>query len=497
MTTTNEHGRNVLGGIIPNRIDLLGEALNGLSPEHFEDSVQKNIFKFLDAYYQKTGGVLSLGALKDILERGKADPGRIALYEETYEDFKYLKIDDAEFTWALHEVRENYAEKEVRDALIGALKILTEGEVLKDGEVLIGQEPAREFLLDKLSDIDTSMSGQDAPHGEMREEGALILQEYDSTKKARETGTLSGIQFGIPELDEKVGGLQRGDLALSAAYTNDGKTTLCVQMAWSAAVEQGKNVLFLSTETVNTTVRRRMISRHSMHPKFQSFGLPDGLNSKDLKAGTLNPHEEEFFQEVVKDFTDPNNNYGNLYIHQVPRFATMDNVEAIMNSVQKKFDIDLVVCDYLALLRPTGSRNTDRESLSGIIKNAKQIATSFNKGRGVAFISPWQVSRAAWEDATTIGRYTSKALAETAEATNTPDIIVSIIAPVDNTERRANLTAQVLKHRDGETADGIQLTVDYATCHFSGRGTVSNYQAGGYTGASGAYLPGSIEVLTG
>jgi len=483
MATTNEHGRTVLSGIIPNRIDLLGEALNGLSPEHFPDSVQKNMFKFLERYYQKTGGVLTLGALKDILNRSSADPGRIALYEESYEDFKNHKPDDADFNWSLHELREDYAETEMKTALVGAMKILQEGEEQKNGEILRGQEPAREYLLDKLSDIDTSMSGQDAPHGEMRDEGAVILQEYNSTKQAKNAVTLSGIQFGIPPLDDKIGGLQRGDLVLVAGYSNDGKSSLLVQLAWSASVEQGKNVLFLTTETVNTVIRRKLVARHSKHPKFQSFGLPDGLNSKDLKLGTLNPHEEEFFQEVVRDFTDKSNQYGNMYIHQVPRFASMDNVESIMNTVQKKFDIDLVVLDYLALLRPIGSRNTDRESLSGILKNGKQIATSFNKGRGVPLVSPWQVSRASWEDATTVGRYTSKALAETAEATNTPDIIASILAPVDNTDRHANLTAQVLKHRDGETADGIQISVDYATSTFSAHGSLESIQTSTFTGA--------------
>lgn len=485
MTTAKEHGRIVLAGILPNRIDLLEEAQEVLTREHFADSTQSAIFVLIEHYFQKTEGVLTSSALGDMLDRSKMDPGRKALYAEAYEDFKNLRVDDADFRWSLHELVEDYAEEQVKLALTESMEILVKGKEAKGGVLLQGQEAAREFLLDKLTDLNATMGTQDAPHGDMREEGAIILQEYAKTKQAREEGTLSGVQFGIDELDAKVGGLQRGDLALTAAYTNDGKTALCVQLAWSAAVEQGKNVLFLSTETVNTVVRRRLISRHSRHSKFLEFDLPEGLNSKNLKSGTLNPHEEEFFQEVVRDFGDPSNGYGHMYIHQVPRFASMDQVEQIMNSTQKKFDIDLVVCDYLALLRPVGQRYTDRESLSGIIKNGKQIATSFNKGRGVPFISPWQVSRAAWEDALTLGRYTSKALAETAEATNTPDIIVSILAPQDNNDRYANLSAQVLKHRDGETADGIQISVDYATCKFFSRGTLDSFTTASFSPGGG------------
>ena len=183
MSTTNDHGRTVLSGVIPNRIDLLGEALNGLSPDHFPDSVQRNIYLFLGRYYQTTGGVLSLGAMKDIMVRGGADPGRMALYEETYEDFKHNAVDDADFHWSMHELREDFAELKTKEALVETLEILNVGKEQKDGDILKGQEPAREYLMDKLSEIDVSMSGQDAPHRDMRDEKAIILQEYNNIKE--------------------------------------------------------------------------------------------------------------------------------------------------------------------------------------------------------------------------------------------------------------------------------------------------------------------------
>jgi len=481
-----EHGRRVLGGVIPARIDLFSTALKELTAEHFSDTTQVAIWKFLEYYYQKTGGVLTKGALSDILTRTMSDPGRIALYEETFADLFNLKVDDMDFMWSIHELKEDYASQKLTAALVKAAEITTTGVEQKGGEILKGQEDAREFLAAQLSDIEVATRGMETPHGNMRDEADLIKQEYQAAKNAYESGTQTGVQFGIAELDEKVGGLQRGDLALSAAYTNDGKTTLCVQLAWSAVVEQGKNVLFLSTETVNTVIRRRLIARHSKNPKFQDWNLPDGLNSKALKNGTLSPHEEEFFDVIRLDFANRKNDYGELEIYQLPEGSSMSDVRQVMMDTQKKFPIDLVVCDYLQLLRATARRDTNRESLSDVIKGAKQVAVAFNKGQGVPFISPWQVNRAAKEQADHDGRYTTMAMAETAEAANTPDIIVSLLAPVDNTDRYANLAAQVLKHRDGETADGIQLAVDYATCHFSSRGTLDTFSsapsAGGFGG---------------
>ena len=145
-------------------------------------------------------------------------------------------------------------------------------------------------------------------------------------------------------------------------------------------------------------------------------------------------------------------------------------------------------------MRPLGARSTDRESLSGILKNAKQISTTFNKGAGVPFVSPWQVNRAAKDAANSIGMYTSASLAETAEATNTPDVIVSLLAPVDNTARYTDIVGQVLKNRDGETANGLQLEVDYATSTFSSRNGFASLASTAVTGV-GAFSEGAFDTL--
>lgn len=483
MTQTVEHERIVLAGIFPNRVDLLTVAFSKITAEYFTDTLTRTIFQLAEYYYQQVDGVLSARGLNDLLSKSAADPGRIALYEEAFQGLCDLKVDDTDFAWSLSQMQDDYATAKLRGILTKSIHILSKGDEV-DGETVVGQEPAREFLTAHLSALDAEVSVADTPHGDMREEESLILEEYDKIRQARAENKLAGVRFGVSDLDEKVGGLQPGELVLSAGFSSDGKTALCVQLAWSAAIEQGKNVLFLSTETVSAVIRRRILSRHSRHSKFEDWGIPEGLNSRNLKEGTLSEEETEFMKFAVRDFTS-NPDYGSLYIHQVPRGASMEVIEQIMNSVQRKFNIDLVICDYLALLRPSGIRNTDRESLSGILKNAKQISTTFNKGTGVPFVSPWQVNRASKENADSVGMYTSQSLAETAEATNTPDIIISILAPTDNTERYADITGQVLKNRDGETANGILLSVDYATSMFSSKRGFESISS--LTGSAGGF----------
>ena len=83
-------------------------------------------------------------------------------------------------------------------------------------------------------------------------------------------------------------------------------------------------------------------------------------------------------------------------------------------------------------------------------------------------VSPWQVRREAWEKAQQLGMYDSSATSGTAEATNSADVIVSLLAPVER-DRYTDVQFQLLKSRDGETANGITVEADYATSTFRSR----------------------------
>lgn len=259
-------------------------------------------------------------------------------------------------------------------------------------------------------------------------------------------------------------------------YITDGfipthNTVTSIQTAWYAATQQGKNVVFFTTETLHAQIRRKIVARHSKHPMFE---MAEGLNTRDLKSGTLSEADEDKLSEVVKDLTS-NPNYGRLYVAQVPRGASVSSIEQRMYRLQRQFNIDFVVIDYLALLTSDRRRQTTREELAIIMKEAKQVASTFDEGRGVPIMSPWQIRRESYEQAVKTMFYTSAALSETAEATSTSDVILSILAPPDNDSRYCEVTMQVLKNRDGEAANGITVDMDYATCTMKSRASSGSF----------------------
>lgn len=466
MSTAGEHGRIVLAAIIPDRLDLLDKALRHLAPEHFVDPVCRNLWLMLERYYGATGKVLRRPVLDDLLAQTRADAGKIALHLETYDLLAGAQADDADFTWSLTQVRDLAADRATGEVLTQAMEILTRGAQDEHGDPLRGHADARQHLLARFAQIDRDLAMQEAPEGDIRTEGDDFLAAYATGETALRQGRAPGVNFGITALDAKLNGIQPGELVLAVGYTGDGKTHLCVQLAHHAAVAQGRNVVFLTTETVRETVRRRLVTRHSM---VEHFGIAGGLNSRDIKNFSLTPDQKDQLQSVVRDLTS-NPAYGKLWLAQVPRGATIGHVESRLARIQRMFPVDLVIIDSLYLLHPERRRATYREELTGILKDAAQLGTTFNDGYGVPVVSPWQVSRSARQEAERSGGYNSSALSETAEASNSAHIIVSLLAPMDNDARSATLKMQVMKNRDGEKANPFDVPVDYATsCFGAGR----------------------------
>lgn len=466
--TALEHSKIVLGAILASKsVDLLNKATSQLTDTHFPDTQYKNMFLLMERYLETTGAVLTKEALVDILASRNIDAGKVSLYSEAYDALTKSAIEVSEFRWSIDQLKELAAEKQTAEAITTGMEILTRGAKGKKNEDLYGHKDARTAVLTKFAEIDRELSMQESPEGDSRQEAAEILAEYNEVKNH------SGINFGIPDLDNKIGGLQNGELDLIVGYSSSGKTTLAtIQLAWSAAIEQGKNVVILTSETLRPQVRRKLICRHSKLPMFE---LPEGINSRNLKRGRgyLSAEEERAFPDIVSDYTT-NPNYGKLVIVQVPRGATISTCEGKLMRFQREFNVDLAIIDYLALLKPDRRFTSRREELAATIQEGKQMATTFDDGRGVPVVSPWQTSRDSWKEAQQVGYYNSSALAETAEATSSSDVVITLLEPKENEDRYAEIKAQVVKHRDGEKSMGIDLVVDYATSSWSQQRRVEN-----------------------
>jgi replicative DNA helicase len=462
LATTAEHSEIVLSGILPNRKDLLEKAMRMLTPDHFPDRLHARLFQVLSAYYDKVNSIIPRKNLDDFF-RGKLDEGQLVLMLEAYDAFTEMPTGDPEFHWSVEQLREHLADKRTSEVISTAMESLK-----KDGNAA-----ARDVLLEGISVIDRELSQSEAPEGLIQDERIEILEEYAEAKAKHTEGKIQGIGFGIANVDAVTGGMQPGDLAIIAASSSNGKSAVAVQSTWYASVVQGANTVFFATETSRVQIRRRLIARHSKQPQFD---YPEGLNSRNIKEGTLTEREEKILKAVVQDL-EVNPNYGKIHLAQVPRGANILDLERALIRLHKNWGINHTTMDYLALLSSVSQFNEERSKYTEILREAKLIANSAADGAGVSFLSPWQINREGRKSADSSGYYNMDQLADTSEATKIADLIVSMYRSEDQIGRFATLEFQVLKARDSELAANLLVDADYATSSFIAKEGLSMQRA--------------------
>ena len=449
-------GTTVFAYVLPANREAMDYALERLSLDHFRDGVQRTFWKVLSSFGERYGDVFPVQHLVDLLTQHGIEEAKVLLYTETYAAYADTEVAESAFRFAVDQLRADRDKWETGEAITTAFEILEQGKEI-DGELLTGDVAAREYVRHHVAVIEERASVDEAPEGDLRSEGSRLLALYAARESME---AQSGITFGIGPVDTATSGVQPGELALIAAYTNEGKSQLLAQLAWQAAVVQHRNVFFATSETVRETTMRRILSRHSRLPQ---FGYPQGLNAKAIANGTLTADQREVYYAVVRDFTT-NSDIALCHISQIPRGATLSFIDHRVSRVNRNRSVDLVCIDYLQLLKAQTRRGSEREEYNEILRDTKVWAPSFDRGRGVAVVSPWQIRQADYKTALTTNGYTLASLADTSEAEKTPDLIVSMLRP-SPTAQEAMM--QVLKNRDGPVMAPSLVHLDYR-CSYIG-----------------------------
>lgn len=466
----------ILAGAGRQQTGVLDYASARLSPDHFTDEVQRKLFQLCQLYAEQARAILPRQVLADLL-RDQA-PGRLQQYTESYDALAAMAVTAADFKWSVAQLRELAAERETGYALAQGMKILQSGAYDDDGAFFKGHKAAREHVLAAFAAAESAHSTAEAPEGDVRREGSVVLARYAKAKEARLAGTASGIAFGVEELDRRLpAGVLPGSLSIVLGWTSAGKTSYCVSWAHHAAVAQGRDVVYFTTETLRPQVTAKLVARHSREAK---FGLPEGLDSAAILAGTLSEPQENAFRAVLSDFSG--SGYGRVYVVQCPRAATVGTFEARLSAIGRQFHPGLVIMDYAQLLHPDGRwREKSHENQAEVAKGLKEVAATFADGAGVPVVTPWQVSREGRRSLKNAGGYDLLDVADTKVAADTADLVIALIDPPEDKTGgiRMAMRAAVIKNRDGQRNFEAELTADFRTCFFGARRTTENISVEG------------------
>ena len=193
----------------------------------------------------------------------------------------------------------------------------------------------------------------------IRELLGQYFEEAGPPSELRE-GEVSHILTGFTALDDCLGGLQRSDLIILAARTSLGKTSLALNIARNAAVNQKACVALFSLEMSRETIVQRFLSSEAE------------LDSTKVRFWRFTQWEEEKLMEASGILSE-----AAIYIDDSPQISYVD-IRSKARRLHFDRGIDLVVIDYLQLIQGVGKSETRVQELSKITRGIKALARELN-----------------------------------------------------------------------------------------------------------------------
>lgn len=337
--------------------------------------------------------------------------------------------DSAAPLWAARQLWKKTKEDTFSNVLLRAMEIL---------KVSGGSSALEESLDYILTNLPTGLYRED-------EQDPDLAAEYHA-RADRDLSKNLSIPTGFAVVDELTTGQEPGELWVVGAYTAQGKSFFLQNVAYHRRM-LGLTGVYWTTEQQVAQIKRRLVVRHSLNPK---FAYPDGLAYIDIKKGRLSARERDLYlNEVLPDWACPE--LPPLIIKVAPSGSTLASIMQRSEEINHRTRLDFVVIDYLSQLVPAGSRRAnERESQTHLFIEAKAHALNFDGKRGIPLLTAAQTNPTSFLQALDTGKYPIRAVADTAEAERSADLLMWLLRRPQDREAR-ELQAGVAKYRDGES----------------------------------------------
>ena len=189
---------------------------------------------------------------------------------------------------------------------------------------------------------------------------------------ASQEGEIPHILTGFAALDDFLGGLQRSDLIILAARPSLGKTSLALNIARNAAINQKACVALCSLEMSREAVVQRLLASES------------GVDSRKVRLGRFSEKDEIKIMEASGILSE-----APIYVDDSPQLRASD-IRSKVRRLHFERNIDLIIVDYLQLIQGDGRNETRVQEISKITRALKTLARELN----VPILAVSQLSRA-------------------------------------------------------------------------------------------------------
>lgn len=171
-----------------------------------------------------------------------------------------------------------------------------------------------------------------------------------------------GLPTGLGDLDKLLGGLQRSHLIVLAGRPGMGKSSLATQIPLYTGKKFGSRSLFFSLEMEDKELTRRLISAEAK------------IEEARIKTGNLQTDEEwERYYAALKVVSNLN------IVIDNSGYLTPSTMRSRAMKLHYEQPLDLIIVDYLQLMRGDGRYNNNRtQEVSDISRACKLLARELN-----------------------------------------------------------------------------------------------------------------------
>lgn len=349
-----EAERGVLGSLLLSCSDT-ASIFESLISDHFYNRRHQVLYEHIRGLYDRDGSI-DMILLRDSLERQN-------LLEEVGGLDYLLALTESVQTSAN---AEHYAEivrdRALRRALIGTCTEVIQAAYEEASEASEQLDRAEQRIFEVSEQV---RSEEIVP---LREAIKSTFDLLDQWAKGN-----TGTPTGFVDLDKKINGLQPSELIVVAGRPSMGKTTLSLNIARNVALQSRRSVLIFSLEVDRTQMAINLLcsTARVSATKVRSMDLPP-RDWQKLTTGADRLSEAKIF---IDDSAGLN----------------AMSIRAKARRMKAKYDISLVVIDYLQLLEHGGRRHESRQQeISTISRSLKLMAKELK----VPVITISQLSRA-------------------------------------------------------------------------------------------------------
>ncbi len=342
-----EAEKGLLGSILIAPDTVLVESIGRITPDYFHIPANRTIYQLLVELWDAKRPVDFI-TLTEELDRRRVlgDVGGAAYITDLFT----LVPSAANASYYMDILREKYIFRQIIETCTeGAARAYEQSESVED-------------LLDEVEQRVLAIASDRFKENVFRMETEVIKAVDTIEQLYKNKGSLTGLPTGFKGLDNLTSGLHPAEMFVVAARPSMGKTAFAMNIAEHVAVVEGRPVAVFSLEMSTQQLVQRLLCSIAR------------INLKKARDGFLGAHDWPKITDAAARLST-----SKFFIDDTAGLSILE-LRAKARRLKAQHDIQLIVIDYLQLLRSTSRRAQDNRQLeiSEISAGIKALAKELN-----------------------------------------------------------------------------------------------------------------------